>query len=230
LVSVGLWDQAAPYYRAAIEGAGSSAVSIAGEAAEAAKEAAALSDAIGFAQGAVGDRDRTPVATVPLPLWRLLYPAGSAEALTRAAKSQGLDPNLVAAVALQESAYNPLAVSSAGARGLLQIMPPVGAELARAMGLRRFDPSDLFDPEINLSLGSRHLSDYRRRFGSTARGLAAFNGGPARVSRWSLAPGTDDDERFVERIPIPETRLYVKRVMAGARMYAIAWPKGLGVE
>ena len=206
------------------------AVSIAGEAAEAAKEAAALSDAIGFAQDAVGDRDRTPVTTVPLPLWRLLYPAGAAEALTRAAKSHGLDPNLVAAVALQESAYNPLAVSSAGARGLLQIMPPVGAELARAMGLRRFDPSDLFDPEINLRFGSRHLSDYKRRFGSIPRGLAAFNGGPARVTRWSLPAGTDDDERFVERIPIPETRLYVKRVMAGARMYAIAWPNGLGVE
>ena len=60
--------------------------------------------------------------------------------------------------------------------------------------------------------------------------LAAFNGGPSRVERWSLPAGRDDDERFVERIPIPETRLYVKRVLAGARMYAIAWPNGLGVE
>ena len=230
LVSVGLWDEAAPYYRAAMQGAGANATVIAWEAAGAARDAAALSDAIGFAQDAAGDRDRTPAASLPAALWRLLYPAGSAEALTRAAKSEGLDPNLVAAVALQESAYNPLAVSSAGARGLLQIMPSVGAELARAVGLRRFDPSDLFDPEINLRLGSRHLNDYRRRFGSISRGLAAFNAGPARVERWSLAPGSDDEERFVERIPIPETRLYVKRVIAGARMYAIAWPKGLGVE
>jgi soluble lytic murein transglycosylase len=230
LASVGLWDEAAPYYRAAVQGAGTSAAAVAGEAAVAARDAAALSDAIGFAQDAAGERDRTPVTGIPLALWRLLYPAGSGEAVTRAAKTEGLDPNLLAAVALQESAYNPLAVSSAGARGLLQIMPTVGAELARAVGLRPFDPNDLFDPAINLRLGSRHLSDYRNRFGSVPRGLAAFNAGPARVERWSLPPGRDDDERFVERIPIPETRLYVKRVLAGARLYAIAWPDGLGVE
>ena len=230
LVSVGLWDEASPYYRAAVQGSGAQGHAVACEAAMAARDAAALSDAIGFAQDATGDRDRTPVGSIPLTLWRLLYPTGPAEPLTRAAKAEGLDPNLVAAVALQESAFNPLAVSAAGARGLLQIMPPVGAELARAVGLTRFDPSDLFDPAINLRLGCRHLSDYRRRFVSIPRALAAFNAGPARVERWSLPARQDDDERFVERIPIPETRLYVKRVLAAARMYAIAWPQGLGAE
>jgi soluble lytic murein transglycosylase-like protein len=230
LVSVGLWDEASACYRVSLLGAGGKAANVAGEAALAAQDAAALSDAIGFAQDAVGDRDRAPAPDIPLPLWRLLYPAGSAEPLTRCARSQGLDPNVVAAVALQESAYNPLAVSSAGARGLLQIMPAVGAELARAEGLPRFDASDLFDPAINLRLGTRHLSDYRHRFGSIPLTLAAYNAGPARVERWSLPAGHDDDERFVERIPIPETRLYVKRVLAAARMYAIAWPRGLGVE
>jgi len=62
------------------------------------------------------------------------------------------------------------------------------------------------------------------------RALAAYNGGPSRVERWAVAGGRDDDERFAERIPIPETRLYVKRVLAGARMYAIAWPRGLGAD
>jgi len=148
--------------------------------------------------------------------------------LTRAATQAGLDPNLVAAVALQESAFNPLAVSSAGARGLLQVMPAVGAELARSAGLARFTPADLFDPATNLKLGCAHLSEFRSRFRSIPRALAAYNGGPSRVERWTLPADRDDDERFVERIPIPETRLYVKRVLAGARMYAIAWPDGLG--
>jgi soluble lytic murein transglycosylase len=228
LVSIGLWDEAAPCYRTALHGAGTRAPAVALEAASAAHDAAALSDAIGLAQEATGDRDRTAVTDIPRGLWRLLYPAGSAEVLTRSARGAGLDPNLVAAVALQESAFNPLAVSGVGARGLLQIMPSVGAELARAAGIARFDPSDLFDPAINLKLGCTHLSDYRRRFGSIPRALAAYNGGPSRVERWSLPAGRDDDERFVERIPIPETRLYVKRVLAGARMYAIAWPDGLG--
>ena len=228
LVSVGLWDEAAPCYRTALHGAGARGPAIALEASAKALEAAALSDAIGLAQDAVGDRDRTPAQDIPRGLWRLLYPAAPGEALTRAARGAGLDPNLVAAVALQESAFNPLAVSAAGARGLLQVMPSVGAELARAVGLKRFDPSDLFDPAINLRLGCAHLSDYRRRFDSIPRALAAYNGGPSRVERWSLPAGRDDDERFVERIPIPETRIYVKRVLAGARMYAIAWPTGLG--
>jgi soluble lytic murein transglycosylase-like protein len=227
-VSVGLWDEAAPCYRAAFRAAGASGPAVALEAARHAREAAALSDAIGLAQDAAQDRDRTPAEHLPRELWRLLYPATFAEPLTRAARAAGLDPNLVAAVALQESAFNPLAVSAVGARGLLQIMPAIGAELSRAAGRPRFDPSDLFDPETNAKLGSKHLSDYRRRFGSVPRALAAYNGGPSRVERWSVAAGSDDDERFVERIPIAETRLYVKRVIAGARMYSIAWPDGLG--
>ena len=97
-------------------------------------------------------------------------------------------------------------------------------------GLPRFEPSDLFDPTTNATLGCKHLREYQRRFGSIPRALAAYNGGPSRVERWSVASHPDDDERFVERIPIPETRLYVKRVLAGARMYAIAWPDGLGAE
>jgi soluble lytic murein transglycosylase len=228
-VSVGLWDEAGPCYRVAANGAGGASGAVASEAAAAAVRAAAVSDAIGIAQDAVGDRDRTAVAAVSRDLWRLLYPAPVAEQLTRSAAASGLDSNLVAGVALQESAFNPLAVSGAGARGLLQVMPAVGAELARSLGIARFDPADLFDPATNLKLGCAHLADYRRRFGSVPRALAAYNGGPSRVERWS-ATGGRDDERFVERIPIPETRLYVKRVLAGARMYAIAWPRGLGVD
>lgn len=230
LASVGLWDEAAPCYRAAVHGAGMLRADVALEASITARASAALSDAIGFAQGAVGDRDRAAADQVPRDLWRLLYPAPCADALTRAARGSGLDPNLVSAVALQESAFNPLAVSSAGARGLLQIMPSVGAELARSAGIPRFEPSDLFDPETNLKLGCRHLRDFRDRFASIPCALAAFNGGPSRVERWILPNGRDDDERFVERIPIPETRIYVKRVLAGSRMYAIAWPNGLGVD
>lgn len=227
-VSVGLWDEAAPCYRAAVRGAGALGPTVALEAAESARDASALSDAVGLAQEVTRDRDRTPVNQIPRGLWRLLYPATFADAVTRGANGAGLDPNLVASVALQESAYNPLAVSSAGALGLLQVMPAVGAELARSAGLRHFESADLFDPTTNATLGARHLGEYRNRFGSIPRALAAYNGGPTRVERWSLSGGRDDDERFVERIPIPETRLYVKRVVAGARMYAIAWPHGLG--
>ena len=230
LVSVGLWDPASECYRSAVREAGAKGTAIAYEAAQAADAAAATSDAIGFAQMAVGDRERARAATIPRGLWRLLYPAPSGERLAKAARESGLEPSLVAAIALQESGFNPLAVSAAGARGLLQVMPAVGAELARSAGLRQFNADDLFDPEINAKLGAAHFREYLRRFGSVPRALAAYNAGPARVERWTAPAGHEDDDRFVERIPIPETRLYVKRVLTGARMYAIAWPDGLGAR
>jgi soluble lytic murein transglycosylase len=230
LVTVGLWDEAAPCFRTALRHAGERRLAIAAEAAGDAVDAAALSEAVGIAQEAIGDRDRTPVSACSRTIWRLLYPAPSADAITGAARAAGLAPSVVAAVALQESAFNPLAVSGAGARGLLQVMPAVGAELAASAGLKHFDPADLFDPAINLKLGSLHLADYLRRFKTLPLALAAYNGGPSRVERWSLPSGKDDDERFVERIPIPETRLYVKRVIVGARMYDVAWPGGLGAD
>ncbi len=226
LVSVGLWSDASPCYRQVMRHAGTAGAAIALEAASAAKDAGAQSDAVSFAQEIAGERDRTRVEDLPLGVWRLLYPAPNGDAIAAAAKSNGLDPDLVAAVALQESAFNPLAVSSAGARGLLQVMPAVGAELARSAGMKQFDADDLFDPAVNLKLGCAHLQEYVRRFSSVPLALAAYNGGPSRVERW----GGGDDERFVERIPIPETRLYVKRVLVGARMYAVAWPRGLGAD
>jgi soluble lytic murein transglycosylase len=229
LASVGLWDNASAFYGAALEGAGDDRMTVASEAAAAARQAASLTDAVSFAQRAVGDRDHVRPETVPRSLWRLLTPAPSADAITHAARENGFDPPLVAAVALQESAFNPLAVSAAGARGLLQVMPAVGVELAGRMKLPHFDVNDLFDPEVNLRLGCAHLKEYVGRFGSLPAGLAAYNGGPSRVERWT-AHGPRDDERFVERIPIPETRIYVKRVLAGARLYAISWPHGLGAE
>ena len=228
LSSVGLSDEAAACYRAAISGSRAEAAPLAAEAARAALAANAPSEALAVAQAAAGDRIHTPVASLPRALWRLLYPAPGGEALVKYARASGLDPDLVAAVALQESAYNPLAVSSAGARGILQLMPDVAAELAKAAGMATFKPDDLFDPDVNLRLGCAHLKDYIARTGSVPRALAAYNGGPSRVERWTLPH--DDDERFVERIPIPETRLYVKRVLAGERMYALVWPNGPGRE
>ena len=226
-VRLGSWDDASPCYAAALAAAPKgAAIAVATEAAAHAQEAHAVSEAISLAQRAIGDRDRAAPETVPRALWRLLLPEPPTPVLTSEARAAGVDPHLVAAVGLQESGWNPFAVSSAGARGLLQVMPEVGAELARRLRLPRFKTEDLFDPALNVKLGCRHLADYVRRFrGSEAKALAAFNGGPARVERWSVAPSLED-ERFVERIPIPETRLYVKRVLTGKRLYAVAWPDG----
>ncbi|HBH00595.1 MAG TPA: hypothetical protein DDZ42_01550 [Candidatus Rokubacteria bacterium] len=150
-----------------------------------------------------------PAATgdpaLPAAFWRMLYPFGWREAMVEAARAAGLDPYLVAAVVREESSYHPGAVSPAGARGLMQLMPATVRPLGRT--------GDLEDPTVNLRLGTRFLAALLREFGDPRLALAAYNAGPARLRRWWSARRTDDVEAFVEQIPYDETRHFVKRVI-----------------
>ncbi len=152
---------------------------------------------------------------------RMVYPLLYGDTLVSAARAKGLDPALVAALVRQESAYNPRAVSVAGARGLMQIMPVVGRSLAQARGLGRWDPEMLDEPGINLTLGVAHFATFlSQQDGNVVRTLAAYNAGPSRVVTWSAKRGVDDPEVFVERIPFAETRDYVRAIMRGRDAYA----------
>ncbi len=114
------------------------------------------------------------------------------EAVLKAADRHGLDPKLLHAVVIVESAYRNRACSAAGACGLTQLMPGTAAEL----GVR-----DRFDPLQNLDGGADYLARQLLRFGDVRLALAAYNAGPARVARTG-------------RIPlIPETRAYVDAVV-----------------
>lgn len=229
LRSVGLLDRAFGSYRAALDASRDDVPRRIGlEAAGAAMDAGALSVAVEFVTAAVGDRDRTAASALPERYWQLLFPAPSAAAVTAASRGAGLDPVLVASVILEESAFNPLAVSRVGARGLLQLMPATGEEVARSLGIRGFAADRLFDPDTNLKLGTEYLKSLVDRLGSVPVALAAYNAGATRAVRWSDAATVKDEERFVERIPFPDTRVYVKRILTNTRLYRIAWPNGLG--
>ncbi|OGL16866.1 MAG: hypothetical protein A3F92_16610 [Candidatus Rokubacteria bacterium RIFCSPLOWO2_12_FULL_71_22] len=144
---------------------------------------------------------------LPRAFWRMLYPFGWRDQVVEAAQATGLDPYLVAAVVREESSYHPAAVSRAGARGLMQLLPAT----ARPLG----GSGDLEDPVFNLALGTRFLAGLLREFNDPRLALAAYNAGPTRLRQWWSARQTDDIEVFVERIPYDETRRYVKRVILG---------------
>ncbi len=114
----------------------------------------------------------------------------------RAESRYGVDADLLAAVAKQESGFNASAVSPAGAQGLMQLMP------ATARGLGVTDP---FDPAQAVDGAARLLRDLTQRFGSTELALAAYNAGPGAVLRYDGVP------------PYAETRTYVRSIMADLR-------------
>ena len=114
--------------------------------------------------------------------------------ISRSAARHGLDPALVSAVIMQESGGNPQAVSPAGARGLMQLMPSTADSLGIA---------DCFDPEQNVEGGTRYLRRMLEQFGGDEKlALAAYNAGPGAVSRYGGTP------------PYRETRAYIQRVLA----------------
>ncbi len=152
--------------------------------------------------------------------YRLYFPMLDQDELTRDAKAHDLDPALVAGLIRQESSFNPHAQSPANARGLMQVLPSVGAEVARGLRFPVWDPSLLFDADANLELGTAHLASSVSEYHDIARVLAAYNAGGARVTRWVKKPGTDDPELFAERIPFTETRDYVRVVQRNGQMYS----------
>ena len=154
---------------------------------------------------------------------RILYPVVDRDELARAAKAQGLEPALVAAIIRQESSFNPRAVSVADARGLMQVLPSVGQEVARSLGFPVWYPALLLDADANLQLGTAHLATYRKQYGPLPRVLAAYNAGGSRVERWSVRPGADDPEMFTERIPFVETRDYVRVVQRNLAVYRVLY-------
>ena len=157
--------------------------------------------------------------------YRLFYPVVERETLVAAAKENGLDPVFVASLIRQESNWNPRATSPVGARGLMQLMPPVGEGLARTKGIRPWDPEMLYDPAISIRLGTLHLRDLVRKYPrDPVKVLAAYNAGESRVEKWSTKAGAGDPEVFTERIPFVETRDYVRIVLRNQAYYDALYP------
>jgi len=152
--------------------------------------------------------------------YRLVYPVHHEDVLAAEAAEHELDRALVAALIRQESNFTAHATSPAGARGLMQVMPAVGRDVARALDFPVWDPVLLYQPDVNLQLGAAHLAGVLDRYDHPALALAAYNAGGARVARWSAKRGTADRELFVERIPYRETRDYVRIILRNRELYA----------
>ena len=135
------------------------------------------------------------------------------------AKEHGLDEYLVAALVAQESTFVSDVRSSANAVGLMQLVSGTARRYASRLKLR-YSSALLQDPEANLRMGTAYLADKVKEFGSVHLALASYNAGETPVRRWiDERPGLTDQEEFIDDIPYPETRTYIKRILGTAEDY-----------
>jgi soluble lytic murein transglycosylase len=153
-------------------------------------------------------------------LERYRYPLAYWEMIRKISEERELDPFLVLALIRQESFFDPNAVSPASASGLMQLLPATAVRTAVELGLSPPQPEQLFEPNLNLTLGTHYLKGLLQRYSNDViKALAAYNAGENALARWEQQIQAEDDEEFIERITYGETRLYVKLVLRNHSTY-----------
>jgi soluble lytic murein transglycosylase len=168
-----------------------------------------------------------------VPLFRkavndLTLPLAYSDVIRQQAAEKHLDPALIAAVIDAETKFDPRP-SSAGAEGLMQILPRTAEFLARRSGAITFTVSDLATPQVNIAYGSYYLRYLLDEYGgSETLALAAYNGGETNVNHWTTAERSEGRPLTVNEIPFPETRAYIDKVLQAQQQYRQTYPTQLG--
>jgi soluble lytic murein transglycosylase len=163
-------------------------------------------------------------AMIRLQYWddlSLRFPLAHGDLFSSAASQLDVPAPLLYAVSRQESAFMHDVRSPAGARGLMQLMPATAREVAQGLGLR-ISNQDLYNPDVNVTLGSHYLASLLEEFdGNRILATAAYNAGPNRINQWLLRSRDNPlpADVWIETIPFAETRGYVQNVLVYAVLY-----------
>ena len=131
----------------------------------------------------------------------------------KSAQKYNMDPALIMSVIEIESKFNPKAVSSAGAIGLMQIMPKTAKAVSRELKIKKYNKDSLYNPEINIRIGTYYLKKLLQEFGNDIDlTLAAYNAGMGNIRKW---------QEQKKEIPFEETRTFVKRVKSARVKYKL---------
>jgi len=161
------------------------------------------------------------VAVLTFPQWiTIFYPQPHQEIVMNYASESKIDSCLVFAIMRAESKYQTGAQSSAGAKGLMQIMPETAAWIASKHGITDFKIEQLHDPEVNIQFACWYLADLEQEFnGETPVVIAAYNAGRGTVSKWLEQDVWDGSSKNLDQIPFTETREYVTNVLKNYEAY-----------
>ncbi|MDQ6778151.1 MAG: lytic transglycosylase domain-containing protein [Actinomycetota bacterium] len=170
---------------------------------------------------------------VAVPLFETAYrdltlPLAHEDIIVQQAHEKGLDPALIAAVIYAETKFD-ARTSSAGAQGLMQILPATAEFLARRSGATTFRVADLDSPQVNIAYGSYYLRYLLNSYGGNKMlALAAYNGGQTNVDEWIARARAQGHALTVNEIPFPQTRAYVEKVLSAQQRYRHTYPSQLG--
>ncbi|MBB6184445.1 transglycosylase SLT domain-containing protein [Oleiagrimonas soli] len=155
-----------------------------------------------------------------LKLYDQRFPLARQDRVSEQAKDAGIDPAWAYALIRAESAWVTDARSGADAYGLMQLLPSTARVVAKQLKLPFGGAEDLYDPKLNIALGTHYLANMATRYGGAPwLASAAYNAGPQQVDKWLAARGDLPPDIFVATIPFHETREYVARVMAFSVLY-----------
>ncbi|AFZ35791.1 Lytic transglycosylase catalytic [Stanieria cyanosphaera PCC 7437] len=153
--------------------------------------------------------------------WQALYPFPFEDKILKWSEVRKLNPLLVTALIRQESRFEPEIESSAGALGLMQVMPETGKYVAQQIDLPNYS---LTNPEHNINLGTFYLDYTHRKYNNNSMlAVASYNAGPNAVAKWVSRYGLEDPDEFVEQIPYQETKGYVESVFENYWNYMLIY-------
>lgn len=173
--------------------------------------------ALHVAKRIVPDYYSQQFSELPREIWQLLFPRAHISVIRRYAAINHLDPYLVMGLIRQESGFNTRATSPADARGLMQVL---ASTITRSRRYRNSVGRRLYEPAYNVRFGCAYLRKLLKRYnGNIAEALAAYNAGPTNVDQWLSRHPYRDQQDFVESVPFPATRIYLKAVFADSGVY-----------
>lgn len=160
----------------------------------------------------------------------VIFPLKHKEKIVEISKKYGVEPYVVASIINAESGFNEKAVSNKGALGLMQLLPStakwvsgflngenIAIEVEKLDGYNNENP--LFNPQINIELGTRYFLYLLNKFENQKVALCAYNAGEGMVQKWLQNKGFSKDGKTLETIPFEETRNYVNKVERGIKIY-----------
>ena len=157
--------------------------------------------------------------------FKVLFPNSYYDIVEAHATKNNIDPLLVLSLIKAESNFNPNAASSKDARGLMQIQPDTATWCASRMGLENFDNTNLYEPEINITIGCYYFSYLYEKYQNIALTLTAYNAGEGNVAKWQNNPEYSIDGENLDIIPFNETDNYVKKINKYYTIYKTLYRK-----